>query len=120
MVFEKAKPLTVQDLSGSWKLQSIQGASTNVHFKSTEPFIEFNVAESRVTGNAGCNRFNGPFMFSNGKLTIENVVTTRATCQDQQGENLFVRLLSDTHDVEVDGDALILRKNGSETFRFVK
>ncbi len=121
LVFEKAKPLSVKDLEGEWVLQSIQGATSNVHYKNKIPTIAFNTESMRVSGNASCNSYNGGFELSNDKLTITRLITTRKACVDgMEGEQKFLELLSGSADIVLENNMLTLKRDGLHLLSFTR
>ena len=48
----------VQDLNGKWTIVSVTDEPVTA---ANMPFLEFNVAEKRVHGNAGCNTLSAGF-----------------------------------------------------------
>jgi heat shock protein HslJ len=120
LTYAKAKPLSVADLAGTWTLAWIEDASANMLFAGTLPTVEFNANESKLTGNAGCNRYNAPFTLTGNILTVKNPAATRRACGSMEGEIKFLRLLSGTVTVELDGDALSFKREGITLLQFVK
>ncbi|NDW18219.1 META domain-containing protein [Dysgonomonas sp. 216] len=120
MVFTKAKPLTVADLAGVWKLMSMQGASSNIAFGDKLPTIEFDALDSKVFGTAGCNRYNAPFTLKDGMLTVSVPVSTRMACPNMEGEAKFLKLIATPASIEVEDNMLTLRNDGAELLRFIK
>ena len=118
--FVKAQPISAADLVGTWDLHSLQGATANFHFKGNAPTINFSADGKSVNGNAGCNRYNASFVLDGNMLSVNGIGTTRMSCESIDGERKFVELLSSTNDIEVDGNMLILRKDGLEQLRFVR
>lgn len=118
LVFEKAKPLGALDLTGVWKLTSLQGASSNIDFKNNVPTMEFNFVDKKITGNAGCNRYNAPFTLENNVLDVKPLATTRMTCEDIKGETKFVNLLSGRIDIDLENGVLYLRKDNKTLMTF--
>lgn len=80
-------------LEGTWALNYITGTRLSVDelYTMKKPMLTFNIKESKVNGNTGCNIFNG--MISNitpGKITFdENMAMTRMYC-DGDGEKVFI------------------------------
>jgi heat shock protein HslJ len=120
LIFTKDKPLSITDLSGTWTLTSLEGALANTLFTGTLPTVIFDTVESRITGNAGCNRYNAPFTLVGNTLTVKNAIATRRACESMNGESKFLRLMSGVITVELDGNHLIFKKDGIEQLRFVK
>lgn len=68
-----ALPRSVVD--GSWRVQSIAGRPVVPGTRVT-----MNFADGRVTGNTGCNSFNGSFRLEGGRLNAGPLATTRRAC----------------------------------------
>jgi len=79
-------------LNGSWELTYITGTRTDVNalYANKKPMINFNVSESKVNGNTGCNSFSGMILsVSAGKIVFdENMAMTKMFCEGQ-GETVF-------------------------------
>jgi len=119
--FEKAKPVTVHDLSGRWMLEVLEGATANVYFTDVVPTINFDAENMRVTGNSGCNNYNAPFELNGGQLKVEKMALTRRGCPNgMEGERKYVQLVSGMSDIEIEGDRLILKRDGIHVATFVK
>ncbi|HRP54558.1 META domain-containing protein [Agriterribacter sp.] len=54
------KSMADQELNGSWELDYISGPKIAFEglYPGKKPFITFNLADSRATGNSSCNNFN--------------------------------------------------------------
>lgn len=120
LTFAKAKPLSLNDLSGLWTLETLENKPAGELFAGTLPTLEFNAADSRLTGNAGCNRYNAPFSLTGATLTVKNAAATRRACGDMPGEVEFLRLLSGVATLELDGDVLSFKRDGITLLQFVK
>lgn len=121
LVFERAKALTAEDLSGLWELAVLQGATANVDFVGNPPTLEFDFAEGRLGGNGGCNRYNGVFELNGNSLKIGSLMSTKMACDNLKGESKYMQLLSDgTVDVELEGDRLTFKRDGLHIATYVK
>jgi heat shock protein HslJ len=120
LIFTKVKPLNAADLTGTWRLKAIQGASANARFTGKIPTLSFNADESRVSGNAGCNSYNGAFTLDGNSLSITKLRTTRMACADMESEKTFTGLLSGTSTVELDGNTLTLKDGNLVQLSFEK
>ena len=79
-------------LNAKWELESINSKPINKgNFKLKIPVIEFNLAEKRVSGNAGCNSFSGPIEILGEKIKFGNLISTKMACQDMNFENEFFK-----------------------------
>lgn len=120
LVFEKAKPLSASDLTGTWKLQSITGATSNVYFGEAVPSITFNFETKKVNGRAGCNTYNSTFELTEKTITVNRPMTTRMACQYMEGENKFIESITGTSDITLENGTLTLRRDGKHLLSFVK
>ena len=67
------------------QLPVLEGVNTEVRF-----------AGGRITGSAGCNRFNGSYNVASNVLTFGDIASTRMMCPDKQmtQESSFLGLLN--------------------------
>ncbi len=120
MVFTRAQPLGAADLSGTWKLQSINGKSVSSDDAPQMPTLEFNFAQNRVSGNTGCNTYNGAFTLNKNVLDLKPLVTTRMACADMKMESDFVKTFVGRIDIDKEGDMLVLRKDNKTIMTFAR
>jgi heat shock protein HslJ/uncharacterized protein YraI len=84
--------------------------------------IEFSPA-STVTGNGGCNQFNGPYTIGGQSLRIGPLATTNIACEEgvTTQEQAYLQALQTTTSYELSGNQLILRDgSGREVARFTR
>ena len=63
-----------------------------------QPFLELNVNEKKVHGNAGCNVINGTFSAGEGSpsaITFSNLISTMMACPDMEVEGRITKALGD-------------------------
>lgn len=83
-------------------------------FSTTEPYLEFNREQNRVSGSGGCNRFSGAFEIEGSSMKLSRIVSTRMACinaERQRVETTFLRLLETITRFEVQGNTLRLFAN---------
>lgn len=113
--------IIVENISGEWVLQTIEGKETSVYFQSDRiPEIIFNPTNYTIKGNAGCNGFQGPFTLSKNKLEIGMLKMTRMYCDNMEGERLFIRLISGKSDLEIKNNILTFNQEGKTKLVFKK
>ena len=83
---------TPASLNGTWELNYITGTRLAVNdlYTLKKPMLTFNINESKVNGNTGCNIFNGMISdITPGKIVFDkNMAMTRMYC-DGDGEKVF-------------------------------
>lgn len=62
-------------VDGSWRVQTIAGRPV---VRGTTVTVSFE--NDRMSGNTGCNRFNGRFTLDRGRLNAGPLITTRRAC----------------------------------------
>lgn len=95
--------LSISSLNGEWKIVEIDGKA--IGKTESQPFIGFDINESRIYGNAGCNNINGGFeQVKNQPLSLlpGQIVSTMMACPDLSTE-----------------DAVLAALNQVKSFRFV-
>lgn len=120
MVFYPAKPLTNADLTGTWKLQSIDGKDVDSDYAAKIPTLEFDFMNGRLSGSAGCNNYNANFTLEKDVLDLKPLVTTRMACDDMDGETKFVEAFTGRIDLGLENNVLVLRKDNKEIMTFTK
>lgn len=84
---EKAIPLS--SINGEWNIIEVNGSKITPGENSPLPFIAFDTATGRVSGNSGCNRMMGNFDVNAkpGSLELTEMASTRMMCPDMTIEN---------------------------------
>ena len=62
-----------------------------------QPFIEFNISEKRLHGNAGCNIINGGFQVDKVNpmsISFPQVISTMMACPDMEVESRVLKALN--------------------------
>jgi heat shock protein HslJ/uncharacterized protein YraI len=78
---------------------------------------------STVTGNGGCNQFNGPYTVNAQSLRIGPLSTTSMACEEAVAaqEQAYLTALQSTTFFELSGNQLIMRDGGgNEVARFIR
>lgn len=102
---EKALPLE----GTSWKLAKMDAIPAKAITAEADYFtLEFNAADTMVSGRTNCNRFFGKYELKGQKLEFENLGMTRMACPEMQYEDAFVKMLDDVDRYEIKGSELKL------------
>lgn len=103
-------------LNGNWRVTSIGGTAID----DPECNVFFDIAESKVHGNTGCNYFNGDIYIDPNRsnaLDLSNMGTTRMACpKGDQEQRMLVALESTVTAVQnpQTGDVMLLDGHGRE------
>jgi heat shock protein HslJ len=71
-------------------------------------------ADNRISGNATCNTYIGPYTLSGSSISFGALVTTRRACEPEaanEQEQQFLVALNNTTTYELNGDRLTFRDN---------
>lgn len=87
-------------LGGRWNVTELKGE--NMIYGNTLPYVVMNIADSTVSGNAGCNMMNGRITLEgeNG-LSFGPVATTRMMCPEADVETSLLAALDGVRAFEV-------------------
>jgi heat shock protein HslJ len=112
-------------IEGTWEANYIMNPAKPVEelFPKAKPVITFTDNENTVSGNSGCNDFNGKCTIDGNKIIIANTLaTTRKMCPDMTGEQLFIKTLKkiNTYSVTNQGKTLNLIVGDIAVMRFTK
>lgn len=107
-----------EDLQGRWELSYMEGAATN---STRTPFIAFDLAAMRVSGNTGCNSFSGPLKANNDSIDFNQpFILTKMFCEGG-GEERFLGTLERVTRFRVsDGTTLEFYSGDEVVMRFLK
>jgi heat shock protein HslJ len=110
-------------LAGTWQLNSIIGAATPIAelYPDKKPTLVFDLANKKVSGNTGCNGFNGPLKIDSNKINFTApMAMTKMFCPGQ-GENVFMDNLKKVDTWSVTNDTSLNLTEGDNTImRFSK
>ena len=94
-----------------WVLKELNGQK--ITLEGRVPFIKFDGAESRVSGNSGCNSFFGKFKTDGFNLEIGETGATKVACFEDNRmeiETQFFAVFQQVDSYTIHGNTLILRK----------
>ena len=103
------KSTALADLAGKWMIVEAdkQAIADNME---NQPFVEFNLDEKRLHGNAGCNVFNGEFLVDEAAPTaiaFPQVITTMMACPDMDVEGRILKALNEVRTFGVLADGAV-------------
>lgn len=111
-----SKTVDAKSLDGKWTIVEVKGEKVN---KEKMPFIEFNVAENKVHGNAGCNMFNTSMKLDADKLStisFSQAVSTMMACLDMELEGKVFKAIENVAAVQAgttDNEMVLVDKEGA-------
>ena len=75
-------------INGEWNIIEVNGSKVTPGESRTLPFITFDTATGRVSGNSGCNRTMGSFDVNAkpGSMELKGMASTRMMCPDMTTE----------------------------------
>ena len=116
-----------QDLAGTnWEVVGYNNGKQAVVSVMLGTTITANFgADGNLTGNAGCNDYNGSYTVKGDQITIGPLASTRKFCNDPEGvmdqEARYLSALGTAATYRIDGNSLELRtKDGALAADFTK
>lgn len=111
---------------GDWNIVEMNGE--DLSFGEVLPYVSFNVAESRFSGNAGCNMLSGQFDLNtkDGKISFGSVAATRMYCPDMELETSLIDAIENVFGFEVSltentVDSILLKgEDGQKILKLMK
>jgi heat shock protein HslJ len=103
-----------------WRLVDVGGRPA---VPSAPATMRFGPDSGRVTGNAGCNRFAGPYTRDGASLRLGPLVSTRRACIDDAASRQEMQLLAAleaTRRHAMTGDTLVLSGDAGVLARWVR
>ncbi|MFR9648944.1 MAG: META domain-containing protein [Rikenellaceae bacterium] len=100
------------DLGSSWR--AVQMGSRQIQPSDEGSYTLTFGVDGSIAGKGDCNRIMGSFESSESRtLTLSGLATTRAMCPDAKMESSFVEALQSVDSYSIDGEMLMLLREGS-------
>lgn len=87
-----------------WTVTSI---NENSSF-SANPTISLSVNDKTISGNTGCNNFNGRFTLKGNKISFDQMASTKMFCKNMDIEDRFFSTLEKVDSYTIENNELIL------------
>lgn len=101
-----------------WTLKELEGQPLDSAGAANPPTLLLGSAESRVSGNAGCNRMAGPYTLGTGTLEFGALAMTRMACPAMALETRFTTALAAVKSYRIETNQLLLLADGRVVARF--
>lgn len=107
-----------KDLNGKWNIVEVQGQAVSTVNERT-PFMEFNMTENRLHGNAGCNLFNTSIRLDSNdasRISFDQAAATMMACIDMELETKVFDSIENVASVKAgnnDQQMLLVDKDGN-------
>lgn len=103
-------------LDGKWNIVEVKGEKVS---SEKVPFMEFDMAQKKLHGNAGCNMFNSSFTLDDDNvsaITIAPGAATMMACPDMTTEDAIMKAMVDVKAVKSgssDNEMTLVDQNGN-------
>lgn len=103
-------------LDGKWNVVEVKGEKIS---KEGLPYMEFDMAENKLHGNAGCNMFNTSITLDPkdvSSITIAPGAATMMACPDMATEDAIMKAMTDVASVKAgnsEDEMLLVDENGN-------
>jgi copper homeostasis protein (lipoprotein) len=104
----------------TWRLVELPGHVLAATGPAKAPFLVLDGATKRVSGSAGCNRFNGTYELSGSSLRFGPLAATRMMCPPEMMavEDALLKALSAGAAWSLQDGTLVLTRGGQTIARF--
>ena len=96
----------------NWVAESLNGKDIKLKEKDRKVTMRLESENTKVVGEAGCNRFFGTYQLEGEKLTFSQMGATRMACPDMDIELTFFKVLDETTSFVIKNDKLSLKNDG--------
>lgn len=118
---DKPKNLTESELEGYWVLKTINGKEAKTLFTGAQPTLQFNFADSTISGTGGCNRYSGAYTYKDGVFAAPNLAVTQMLCVEDNDEGQFLLELSNANNtLSINNGLLTISHDGKVVLEFEK
>lgn len=104
-----------------WVLTEMKGVPVQLSGTRRDAYLEFFPQDKRFAGNGGCNRISGQYTLEKSRIKLENVISTKMSCNDINFESSFLSLLNDVDrfKMEDNNTTLLLRDGNKVILKFI-
>jgi len=106
-------------LSGLWYIDSLNGQKILLP-ENRNISLEFDKPKGKIYGFAGCNRYFGKYSTDRNKIKFSELAATNAYCENQDIENIFVKLLPQAEEFRLSSGVLRIYSSGKVIMVFNK
>ncbi|WP_046148284.1 META domain-containing protein [Parabacteroides sp. HGS0025] len=105
-----------KNLEGKWNVIEVKGEKI---LKEGLPYMEFDMAQKKLHGNAGCNMFNTTVTLDDNNvssITIAPGAATMMACPDMATEDAIMKAMGDVNAVKAgssESEMLLVDKDGN-------
>lgn len=118
---KKPKAVDLLQLEGYWVLKSLNGQDAKTLFEGSLPTIQFDFDKMSISGNGGCNNYNGGFTYKDAIFNASNIASTEMMCMHKNDEGLFWVELARPSTLSIENGLLTFRADGKDiTIEFEK
>lgn len=103
-------------LKGTWVLKSMDNTNVSDLFGGKMPILTFE--DQKISGNAGCNQYNGTYTLIGNKFIPSPFNTTRMACPQMDQENKFLENLGKTSTLNFNNYTLQFVQNNKVVLEF--
>ena len=99
----------LSQLGGTWQLEYISGPriAFNGLYPGKKPFIKFDIAEKRFSGNTSCNSFSGQLIADDTTINFTKpFMMTKMACPGE-GEAIFLEMLKKASTYSITSDTTL-------------
>lgn len=93
-----------------WVVVEMKGVSVQQSGGRKDAYISFEIGDKKITGNGGCNIFNGNYSVDRNTIHFTEVMATKMSCNDIDFENAFLSTLATVDHYEMRGNDLLLKR----------
>lgn len=119
-VFAMCTPKNEIPVESSWSVEKIYTDGDEICVpEGHSPYLAF-LADKKISGETGCNRFFGDYAAKGKNLTFTNVGSTRMMCPQMAFENAFIGAINETAQFTLAGDTMALKDNDGNIIALLK
>lgn len=108
------KEMPVDALSGEWNVVTIEKKAITLSPDSENPYLAFDVVNSRMFGSVGCNRvMGGLYATDKGTIDLSHMGATRMMCPDMALEDKLLTALNQVKEFGTDKDGNLVLMDGN-------
>ena len=119
-IFAMCAPKKEIPVESNWALETICTDGNEISVpEGYSPYLAF-LADKKISGETGCNRFFGDYTAKGKNLTFTNVGSTRMMCPEMAFENAFLNVINETAQYTITDKSLALKDKDGNIIALLK